>query len=289
MLFGSGIVATAEDFGSQGEWPSHPDLLDWLAVEFVASGWDVKHMLRLMTTSATYRQSSAGSETLLRVDPANRLLARGPRFRLPAEMIRDNALLVSGLLHEQLGGPSAKPYQPAGLWKEMSYGDSAGKAYQPDHGPNLYRRGLYTFWKRSILYPSFAAFDAPIREECTVSRPITNTPLQAFVTLNDVAFVEAARVFAERVIKEGGTDAGTRIRVAFETALARPPSGVEEGIMQRLLADMTTHYNGNPDAAGKIITSGNWPVPGDLDPVALAAWTSVAQAILNLDESLTRE
>ncbi len=289
MLFGTGLVATAEDFGSQGAWPSHPELLDWLAVEFVESGWDLKHMLTLMVTSATYRQSSRGTEELMGIDPANRLLARGPRFRLPAEMIRDNALAISGLLHDKLGGPSVKPYQPAGLWKEMSYGDSAGKAYNQDHGESLYRRGLYTFWKRSILYPAFAAFDAPIREECTVSRPITNTPLQAFVTLNDIAFVEAARVFAERIIREGGGDSGSRIEFAMEVALARPPSTAEAAILEGLLGDMQTHYRADAEAARKIVAAGERPVPNDLDPVTLAAWTSVAQAILNLDEALTKE
>jgi hypothetical protein len=289
MLFGNGIVATAEDFGSQGDWPSHPELLDWLAVEFVESGWDIKHMLTLMVTSATYRQSSTGSEHLANIDPANRLFARGPRVRLPAEMIRDNALAVSGLLHEKPGGPSVKPYQPAGLWKEMSYGDSAGKAYKQDHGENLYRRGLYTFWKRSVLYPSFAAFDAPIREDCSVSRPRTNTPLQAFVTLNDVAFVEAARTFAERILREGGTDTKSRIRFAMEVALARPPSASEHSILETLLKDMTKRYRGDTDAAQKIIAAGEQPVATDLNPSALAAWTSVAQAILNLDEWLTKE
>lgn len=289
MLFGTGLVATAEDFGSQGEWPSHPELLDWLAVEFVESGWDVKHMLRLMVSSATYRQSSAGSEMLVRLDPTNRLLARASRFRLPAEMIRDNALAISGLLHEQIGGPSVKPYQPAGLWMEMSYGNSGGKAYKQDHGQNLYRRGLYTFWKRSILYPSFSAFDAPIREECTVSRPVTNTPLQAFVTLNDIAFVEAARVFGERIMREGGASSGDRIEFAMERALSRPPSSSEATILKALLQDMQEHYRKDPESAGKIATAGEWPTPAGLDPIELAAWTSVAQAILNLDETLTKE
>lgn len=289
MLFGTGLVATAEDFGSQGEWPSHPELLDWLAVEFVESGWDLKHMLQLMVTSASYRQSSAGSAELVRRDPANRLLARGPRFRLQAEMIRDNALAVAGLLNEQVGGPSVKPYQPAGLWKEMSYGDSAGKAYQQDQGKSLYRRGLYTFWKRSILYPSFAAFDAPIREDCTVSRPITNTPLQAFVTLNDIAFVEAARVFAERIIREGGPDTEGRLRFAMEAALARPPAAREAAILEALLQDMLKHYRAEVEAARKIASAGEWPTAKDLDPVTVAAWTAVAQGLLNLDETLTKE
>ena len=288
MLFGRGIVKTAEDFGSQGEPPSHPKLLDWLALEFITSGWDVKHLLKYIVTSSTYRQSSAANAEQWRADPENRLLARGARFRLPAEMIRDNALYISGLLKEKIGGPSAKPYQPSGLWKEMSYGNSSGKGYQEDHGDNLYRRGIYTFWKRSILYPAFAIFDAPNREECTVRRPRTNTPLQAFVTLNSTAFVEAARVFAERILREelGPED---RIDLAMEIALARPPSAVEKETLQGLLADMKAHYQTEPDEACRIIAVGEWPVATDFSPVTLAAWTSVAQAILNLDETQTKE
>ncbi len=289
MLFGKGIVATPQDFGSQGAWPSHPKLLDWLAVEFMESGWNIKHILKLMVTSETYRQSSAGSEHLIQRDPSNRLLARGPRHRLQAEMIRDNALSVSGLLHEQTGGPSVKPYQPPGLWKEMSYGDSVGKAYIPDRGQNLYRRGIYTFWKRSILYPSFAAFDAPIREECAVSRPVTNTPLQAFVTLNDVTFVEAARGFATRVLKSKSRGLAERMRLAMETALARPPSDQEFLTLENLLRDMLSHYKAQPNDARKISSVGESPPDSDLDPVQLAAWVSVAQAIMNLDEFLTKE
>ena len=288
MLFGRGIVKTAEDFGSQGEPPSHPKLLDWLALEFITSGWDVKHLLKYIVTSSTYRQSSAANAEQWRADPENRLLARGARFRLPAEMIRDNALYISGLLKEKIGGPSAKPYQPSGLWKEMSYGNSSGKGYQQDHGDNLYRRGIYTFWKRSILYPAFAIFDAPNREECTVRRPRTNTPLQAFVTLNSTAFVEAARVFAERILREelGPED---RIDLAMEIALARSPSAVEKETLQGLLADMKAHYQTEPDEACRIIAVGEWPVATDFSPVTLAAWTSVAQAILNLDETQTKE
>jgi len=288
MLFGRGIVKTAEDFGSQGEPPSHPKLLDWLALEFITSGWDVKHLLKYIVTSSTYRQSSAANAEQWRADPENRLLARGARFRLPAGMIRDNALYISGLLKEKIGGPSAKPYQPSGLWKEMSYGNSSGKGYQEDHGDNLYRRGIYTFWKRSILYPAFAIFDAPNREECTVRRPRTNTPLQAFVTLNSTAFVEAARVFAERILREelGPED---RIDLAMEIALARSPSAVEKETLQGLLADMKAHYQTEPDEACRIIAVGEWPVATDFSPVTLAAWTSVAQAILNLDETQTKE
>jgi len=289
MLFGTGIVKTAEDFGSQGEWPSHPELLDWLAVEFIESGWDVKHILKCIVCSATYRQSSATDGARRRRDPENRLLARGPRFRLPAEMVRDNALYVAGLLVEKQGGPSVKPYQPPGLWKEMAYGDSPSKAYQQDHGDSLYRRGLYTFWKRSILYPAFAVFDAPIREECTVRRPRTNTPLQAFVMLNDTTFVEAARVFAERILMKGGSDLESRIDFAMKTAVARSPSPTEYAILKALLVDMIDHYLAKPDDARKIIVAGEWPISENLDPVTLAAWTSVAQAILNLDEMQTKE
>ena len=204
-------------------------------------------------------------------------------------MVRDNALAVAGLLHEKLGGPSVKPYQPAGLWKEMSYGDGGNKAYQQDHSENLYRRGLYTFWKRSILYPSLAAFDAPIREDCSVGRPITNTPLQAFVTLNDVAFVEAARVFAERIIREGGEATPSRLAFAFESALAREPLPDEMEILSALHADMMTHYREHPADAKAIAAAGEWPAAKGIDPIEQAAWTSLAQAIMNLDEMLTRE
>jgi len=289
MLFGTGIVKTAEDFGSQGEWPSHPELLDWLAVEFVESKWDVKHTLKLIVSSASYCQESAVSAHLAQIDPENRLLARGSRFRLPAEMLRDNALAVAGLLSEKQGGPSVKPYQPPGLWKEMSYGDGGNKAYRQDHGENLYRRGLYTFWKRSILYPSFAAFDAPIREECTVSRPITNTPLQAFVTLNDVTFVEAARVFAERIVREGGDKTSSRLAFAMESALAREPSEAEMRILSALFVEMPAHYRENPAAAKQIVAAGESPAASGIDPIEQAAWTAVAQAIMNLDEMLTKE
>ena len=289
MMFGTGIVKTAEDFGSKGEWPSHPKLLDWLAVEFVESGWDVKHLLKCIVSSAAYRQSSAVGESLSRHDPENRLLARGARFRFPAETVRDNALFVSGLLAKRLGGPSVKPYQPAGLWMEMSYGNSQGKSYKQDHGESLYRRGLYTFWKRSVLFPAFAAFDAPNREECTVRRPRTNTPLQAFVLLNDATFVESARVFAERVLREGGNNFESQIGFAMEIALARPPSSSERSVLQSLLTDMFMHYRMKPEEAQNIIATGEWPISKDLDPVTLAAWTSVAQAILNLDEMQTKE
>jgi hypothetical protein len=289
MLFGAGIVRTADDFGMRGELPSHPELLDWLAVEFVESGWDVKHILKLMVMSATYQQSSAAEQQLLAHDPENRLLARGPRFRLPAEMVRDNALFIAGTLNEKIGGPSVKPYQPPGLWQEMAYGDGKGKQYVQDHGPSLYRRGMYTFWKRSILYPAFSTFDAPNREECTVSRPRTNTPLQALVLLNDITYVEAARVFAERIMTEGGDSIAERLDYAYRRALARRPQDRERKVLEDVYRDMLTHYEANPAAARKLVNAGEWPAAKDLNAAQHAAWTMIAQAILNLDETMTKE
>jgi len=204
-------------------------------------------------------------------------------------MIRDNALFVSGLLHSQMGGPSVKPHQPPGLWKEMSYGDSKGKAYIPDQGKNLYRRGLYTFWKRSILYPAFAAFDAPNREECVVNRPITNTPLQALVTLNDRTFVEAARAFAKRILESSNHTEESRITFAMESALYRPPSDQELFILISLQRDMISHYKSHPEDASKIVSAGKLQYTSNLNTTELAAWIAVAQAIMNLDEFLTKE
>ncbi len=202
--FGTGIVKTPEDLGIQAEPPSHPELLDWLATEFLSSGWDVKHMQKLIVMSATYRQSSQVTSEALQRDPANRWLARGPRFRMPAEMIRDAALSVSGLLVEKLGGPSVKPYQPDGLWEAVGYTDSNTANFAQDDGENLYRRSLYTFWKRTAPPPAMSTFDAPSREACTVRRARTNTPLQALTLMNDRQFVEASRHFAARMLAEGG-------------------------------------------------------------------------------------
>ena len=200
MHFGVGIVKTVEDFGSQGEWPTHPELLDWLATEFMRTGWDVKAIAKTIVTSATYRQSSSVSKELLQRDPENRLLARGPRFRLAAEMVRDQALSISGLLVEKIGGPSVKPYQPQGLWKELA----GGEDYKQDKGEGLYRRSLYTFWKRAVPPPSMMTFDSAGREACVVRETRTNTPLQALTLMNDVTYLEAARVMAERMMMEGG-------------------------------------------------------------------------------------
>ena len=238
MYFGIGIVKTQEDFGVQGERPVHPELLDWLATEFIRTKWDTRAMQRLIVTSATYRQSSKATPALLEKDPENRLLARGPRFRLPAEMIRDTALSVSGLLNDEIGGPSVLPYQPRGLWEELAFGDGfSAQTYEQSHGPDLYRRGMYTFWKRTAPPASLATFDAPDREKCTGRRSLTNTPLQALVLMNDPTYVEAARALAQRAILEGGKDDKTRVAFVFKLATARAPSGDENGVLRKLLRD----------------------------------------------------
>ena len=251
MYFGAGFVKTVEDFGSQGEWPSHPELLDWLATEFVRTGWDVKAMQKLIVTSATYRQSSKATPELLQKDPENRLLARAPRFRLPAEMIRDQALAVSGLLVEHVGGPSVKPYQPAGLWKELS-----GQDYVQDKGEKLYRRSLYTFWKRSSPPPSQMNFDAAGREACVVRESRTNTPLQALDLMNDVTYLEASRKLAERVMKERRASPEERIDLTFRLATSRRPTPRELSVLREALSSYLDDYKSDPEAARKISQSG---------------------------------
>jgi mono/diheme cytochrome c family protein len=289
QYFGTGIVKTVNDFGTQGEWPSHPELLDWLATEFIASGWDVKSMQKLIVMSATYRQDSRAEKSLIEADPENRWLARGARFRLEAEAIRDNALAISGLLDRRVGGPSIYPYQPPGLWEEIAFGgDFTSQTYKPSHGNDLYRRGLYTYWKRSLPHPSLATFDAPNREVCAVQRPRTNTPLQALVLMNDPIYVEAARVLAQRVLKEAGPDPESRIVHAFRLCVARQPTDRERGVLLRLLKQQTTHFQADPKAAKALIAVGEAPqVPG-LDPAELAAWTAIASVLLNLDETITK-
>ncbi|MDQ6665846.1 MAG: DUF1553 domain-containing protein, partial [Acidobacteriota bacterium] len=290
MYFGTGIVKTVEDFGSQGEAPSHPELLDWLATEFIRTGWDVKAMQRLIVTSATYRQVSRVTPELLEKDPENRLLARGPRYRLPAEMVRDNALRVSGLLTGKLGGPSVDPYQPKGLWEETSFGDVySAQHYSPSHGADLYRRSMYTFWKRTSGPPSLITFDAPDREKCMARRSITNTPLQALVLLNDPAYVEAARSLAERMMTEGGSDPAKRIRFAFRLATARQPDPKELRVLQDIARKELADYRSDPGKAVKLVHIGESAVDPKLNPSELAAWTTVASVILNLDESITKE
>jgi hypothetical protein len=281
QFFGTGLVKTAEDFGTRGERPSHPELLDWLAVEFRESGWDVKALVRQIVTSATYRQSSAVRHS---VDPENRLLSRGPRLRLSAEMIRDQALSASGLLVERVGGPSVRPYQPIGLGKELGADD-----YVPGHGADLHRRGLYTFWKRTVQPPNMLAFDAAGREACSVREVRTNTPLQALTLLNDVTFVEAARKLAERAMREAGASPESRIAHAFRLVLARRPTDAELRILAESYAEQLREFRRDPQAAKQLLKAGESPIDPKLDRAELGALSSVASLILNLDEAVTKE
>ena len=291
MLFGTGIVRTAADFGTQGEWPSHPELLDWLAVEFVRSGWDTKALLRTIVLSETYRQTSATTPEQLARDPDNRLLARGPRFRLSAELIRDQALAVSGLLVRQLGGPSVNPYTPGDPWREISHYASThatAQSFVQDHGEKLYRRSLYTYWKRTLPPPSLATFDAPNRELCTISRQTTNTPLQSLVLLNDPQFVEAARAFAERILHRQGTDR-ERLEWAFRETLARAPRADELAVLQRALARERAAFAAEPAIALQLLSMGESLRDTQLPPHEHAAWAQVASLLLNLSETVTRQ
>lgn len=293
QMFGTGLVKTIGDFGTQGEFPSHPELLDWLALEFSAPlpgrgegpgvrSWDVKRILRTIALSSTYQQSSVITPGLAsKLDPNNRLLARAPRFRLPAEEIRDSALAISGLLCDKIGGRSVMPYQPSDFYK----GKNEAWPWAPSKGDDQHRRGMYTFWRRTTLHPMFAIFDAPSREECSVARSRTNTPLQALVTLNDPTFVEAARVFAQKVMEAPGD----RVRFAFRTATARDPSPAELQLLQTHFEKNLHRYQANQDAAAKLVAVGSSPRPMNLDVAEHAAWTSVCGILLNLDEVVVRE
>jgi hypothetical protein len=288
-LFGQGLVKTSEDFGSQGEGPLQAELLDWLATEFVRGGWDVKAALRRMVGSATYRQSSVTPPALRERDPENRLLARGPRFRLQAELVRDAALAASGLMNHAVGGASVRPYQPAGLWEELAFGDVySAQAYVQDHGEKLYRRSMYTFWKRTAPPASMSIFDAPDREKCTARRPLTNTPLQALALMNDTTFVEAARALAGRAM-EGARGDEARLRLAFRLATARYPDAKEMKVLRGALARQRTVYAKDPEAAGALVKVGESPAPAAFKAQDLAAWTNVCSVILNLDETVTKE
>ena len=294
--FGTGLVKTSEDFGNQGEWPSHPELLDWLAVEFLESGWDVKHVHRLIVTSATFRQSAVASAGQTARDPENRLLSRGPRYRLDAEAIRDTALFASGLLVPEMGGPGVNPYQPPGLWEAVGYTDSNTAQFTQDHGDDLYRRSLYTFWKRTSPPPGLSTFDAPTRESCTVRRSRTNTPLQALTLMNDVQFVEASRHLAARMMGGADVPAGgtaderlvARLTRGVRVVLGRAPAPDELDVLsaayRRLLADFRT----DPAAAEKLLSVGESPREPGLDPAEHAAFTMVANLLLNLDEAVTK-
>jgi hypothetical protein len=283
--FGTGLVKTVEDFGSQGEWPSHPELLDWLATEFVRTGWDVKAMQKTIVMSATYRQSAQVSPALLLKDPDNRLLARGPRVRLSADGVRDQALAISGLLVEKIGGPSVKPYQPAGLWKELAGGDD----YRPDHGEGLHRRSLYTFWKRTAPPPMMMNFDGAGRETCVVRQIRTNTPLQSLNLMNDVTFLEAARGLALRMLREGGTTAEERIGYGFRVATARPPKPREAEVLLASYRYYLDAFQGDPAAAAKYLNQGEAARDEKRDPREFAAYATVASMILNLDAVVTKE
>ena len=291
MLFGAGIVNSLADFGSQGEWPSHPELLDWLAVDFVDSGWDTKGLIKQIVLSRTYRQTSVASPQLLERDPNNRLLARGPRFRLPAELIRDAALKISGLLVPRIGGPSVNPYMPVDLWREVShYGSSpaTSQTFVQDHGEKLYRRSLYTYWKRTAPPPNMMAFDAPNREVCTVARGNTTTPLQALVTLNDTQFVEASRAFAQRILLRSVKSDDERLKWAFEESIARTPNVQETSILVKTLARERARYASHQDLAKAYVGVGESLVDSTLEPGELAAWSQVAAILLNLSETVTR-
>lgn len=286
MLFGTGIVKSVTDFGNQGAPPTHPELLDWLAVDFVESGWDIKRMLRQIVTSATYRQSSRISPSLLASDPENKLLARSPRFRLQGEFIRDHALAVSGLLVDDIGGIGVKPYQPQNIWNEVSI--NSGLRYPQDSGEKLYRRSMYTYWKRSAPMPNMIIFDAPSREICIVQRPRTNTPLQALVTLNDPQFVEAARIFAERILRDGGDSDEKRINHAFRLATGRHATPKEIQILTNTLSLKKAAFTTEQEAAKNYLQVGEHPRDESIPLPDHAAWTIIAQMILNLDETLTR-
>jgi mono/diheme cytochrome c family protein len=288
--FGTGLVKTSEDFGRQGEAPSHPELLDWLATEFIRSGWDVKAMQKLLVMSATYRQSAATDALRQDKDFYNRLLSRGPRFRLDAEMIRDQALAVSGLLNPQLGGPSVYPVQVANLWKEIGFlRPEIGMDEWPlSEGPDLYRRAVYTFWRRVCTYPTFATFDAPSREVCVARRPRTNTPLQALAGLNEPTLLEAARVLAQRILTEGGRTDAARVDFAFRTCLSRLPTTVERSRLLALVKQQQRSFRGDAAAARQLVQVGSAPTPTGLDARDLATWMMVSNVLLNLDEVLTK-
>lgn len=289
QFFGTGIVKTAEDFGSQGEWPSHPELLDWLATEFVSTGWDVKKMHKRMVMSGTYRQASRVTPEVLAMDPDNRLLAHGPRFRLDAEVIRDSLLAISGLLVEREGGKSVKPPQPEGIWEAVAFVGSNTRDFKADEGEKIYRRSLYTFWKRTSPPPTMLTFDAPSRENCTVRRPRTNTPLQALALMNERQSVEAARKFAGRLIAEGGATPAERIGLAFRLAVSRKPTPRELEVVARVLERQRTSFTADPQAAEQLASYGDAPKPTTAEIVDFAAWTMVANLILNLDETITKE
>jgi len=286
-IFGRGISDTPSDFGSQGKWPTHPDLLNWLAADFIESDWDVKRAIRQLVTSATYRQSSVTTEEHLAKDPENLYYARAPRFRIMGEFVRDQALHVSGLLNKKFGGPGVKPYQPAGLWNEVSL--DRNRRFVQDKGDKIYRRSMYTYWKRSAPQPAMAAFDTPSREICIIQRQRTNTPMQSLVTLNDVQFVEASRFFAQRVLLTGPKDFPGQVNRAFELATGRPADNLRQQVMKKAYDKQKAVFDQNPAQADQLLAMGDSPREKSIDAKEHATWTVLASMILNLDETLNRE
>ena len=286
LLFGKGIVKSVSDFGTQGAWPTHPELLDWLATDFVKNGWDIKRTFKQIVMSATYRQSSKLNRELYDRDPENQLLARGPRFRLQGEFVRDNALAVSDLLIDKAGGPGVRPYQPPGLWNEVSL--SGNVRFRQDSGEGLYRKSMYTYWKRSAPAPSMTIFDAPTREKCMVERPRTNTPLQALVTLNDPQFTEASRNLAQRIIKEGGKAPQERVTFGYRLVAARQPKPIVSQILVAAYNEELENFKKNAEAANKLLAIGESKRDESINAAEHAAWTIVASMLLNLDEVITR-
>ena len=285
LFYGQGLATPLDDLGRQGSVPTHPELLDWLSVEFMDHDWDMKHIIRLMLMSDTYRQATDVSDELKRVDPYNQLYARQVRFRLDAEFVRDNALAVSGLLVRDIGGRSVHPYQPAGYWSHMNF---PARKWPSDQGENLHRRGLYTWWQRMFLHPAMVAFDAPSREECTVERPRSNIPQQALVLLNDPTFVEAAHGLAERTLQSAEPETARRIDWIWKEVLSRLPEKTEAEVLTKVYERHRTQYEADPESAKQLLNVGTLPVNESLDTVELAAWTSVARVVLNLNETITR-
>ena len=285
LCFGTGIARVMDDFGGQGEPPANLELLDNLAVEFMNSSWDVKQMMKLLVMSRSYRQSSLSSPELQNRDPYNQLTARQSRYRLPAELVRDNVLAISGLLVRDVGGPSIRPYQPVGYYANLNFPE---RTYQHDTDQGQWRRGVYMHWQRQFLHPMLKAFDAPSREECTAQRPQSNTPLAALALLNDPTFLESARVFAQRILTEGGSNTATRLDYAFRLSVSHKPDEAQRKLLTSLLKSLRQQYAKDPEAATKIVSTGLSPVDNASDTVELAAWTGVARAILNMNESITR-
>jgi hypothetical protein len=289
QLFGTGLVKTLEDFGSQSEWPSHPELLDWLAREFIDDGWNVKGLLKALVLSATYRQASAVTPELLARDPENRLLARGSRVRLPAELIRDQALAISGLLAPRIGGPSVFPYQPEKLYEGIVVGaEYPGTKWAVSEGDDRYRRSLYTFWKRTMPHPAMTSFDAPDREFCTVRRSRTNTPLQALALWNEPGYLESACHLGTRMLAEGGNSEDARVRFGFRQATGRLPTAEESKVLLAALARLREDFSVHPEQAVSLLTAAGSPADTAHSPPELAAATSLASMILSLDETITK-